>query len=126
MQRFATFRPLTQRLRSEIGETLRGMSASLRQTRERGRIHFRILDATGRTDWTLELGKASKVVERAVGKPKLEVVTRADTWHLIAAGELSPLEAFITGKLRLRGDVEMAKRIVRHLAISEGEIDICR
>ena len=39
-----------------------------------------------------------------------------DTWLQIAQGKLNPFDAFISGKLRVGGDVELAKRLVQHLS----------
>lgn len=40
-----------------------------------------------------------------------EVITDAETWRLIASGEVSALEAFARGRVRLRGDVLAARRL---------------
>jgi putative sterol carrier protein len=47
----------------------------------------------------------------AVERPDVEIITRAETWWEIADGRLSPLEAFVKGRLRVRGKIELAKRI---------------
>jgi putative sterol carrier protein len=44
------------------------------------------------------------------------VVGRHETWLQIAQGKLSPFEAFITGRLLVGGDTELAKRLVQHLS----------
>jgi putative sterol carrier protein len=44
------------------------------------------------------------------------VVVRHETWRQIAQGKLSPFEAFITGRLLVGGDIELAKRLVQHLS----------
>jgi putative sterol carrier protein len=126
MKRYATLRPLARRSRADVGDALRAMAAALAKTEERGRVHLRLVTDGKVEAWTIELGaKGGKVSESATGKPALEIVTRAETWAKIADGELSPLEAFLTGKLRVRGDAHMGKRIVRHLSGGEGEVEIC-
>ncbi|MCZ6662651.1 MAG: SCP2 sterol-binding domain-containing protein [Actinobacteria bacterium] len=47
--------------------------------------------------------------------PDLEVITDAGTWTDIARGELSPLEAFGSGKLRVRGDIRFAQLLASKL-----------
>ena len=52
------------------------------------------------------------------GAPKeadVVVVMRPETWTQIAQGQLAPYEALYTGKLRVGGDFELAKAIVKHL-----------
>jgi putative sterol carrier protein len=132
-------RPLAERRREDAGDALLSLARQLADTPERGRVQLRLV---GRSEsesetWDVELApkgakaakrtKAGKTSRRAGGKlPDLEIVTRAETWDCIADGSLSPLEAFLGGRLRLRGDAELAKRIVRHLAADDGEVDICR
>ena len=41
---------------------------------------------------------------------------RKDTWAQIAGGRLSPYDALFSGKLRIGGDVELAKQLVQHLS----------
>jgi putative sterol carrier protein len=41
----------------------------------------------------------------------VEIITEAETWWEIAERRLSPLEAFVTGRLRVRGNIERAKRV---------------
>lgn len=136
MKRFATLKPLAQRRPDDAGESLRALVRLLSSTPERGRIQLRLVGPSESQTWSVELGskgvkaakgaKPARSARRKDGAPDVEIVTRAQTWDDIAEGALSPLEAFVTGKLRLRGDAELAKRIVRELAADDGEVDICR
>jgi putative sterol carrier protein len=53
------------------------------------------------------------------------LLTTEETWNEIAAGRLSPLDAFGDGKLRLRGDTRLASRLLEHLAGTPGRVQIC-
>jgi putative sterol carrier protein len=126
MKSFATFRPLIRSNRENVRTSLEQVARSLSTTGEQTRIHFRLLNSGKREAWTVHVGgKKADVQDRHTGKPKVEVVTRVETWNEIALGKLSPLEAFVTGRLRVRGDVEMTKRMLRHLCEPNGVIDIC-
>ena len=126
MQRFASFRPLIRTSRDDLRESFQQMGQILLEAKERTRIHFRLLDAGKRVAWTLDVGAGKPTVQdKHVGKAKLEIVTRTGTWGDIAQGKLSPLEAFVEGKLRVRGDIAMAKRLLKHLCESDGVIEIC-
>jgi hypothetical protein len=66
--------------------------------------------------WDVQGGAKSGKVKR--GKPKeadVVVLMRPETWAEIAQGQLAPYEALYSGKLRVGGDFEMAKAIVKHL-----------
>ncbi len=126
MERYAKFRPLTETSRDNLQDSFRLMGEALIDANERTRIHFRLIDGGKRADWTLDtIAKGAKVQDKRVGRAKLEIVSRIDTWSDIAHGKLSPLEAFVTGRLRARGDLEMAKRMLRHLCEPEGRFEIC-
>jgi putative sterol carrier protein len=45
----------------------------------------------------------------------LELILDASTWGEIASGELSLLEAFAHGRMRVRGDIDDARRLVEQL-----------
>ncbi len=62
------------------------------------------------------------VIADDVGRADLEILTTADIWAAIAAGRLSPLAAFGTGKLRVRGDIGLARQMARRLR-SQGTQD---
>jgi putative sterol carrier protein len=56
-----------------------------------------------------------------------EWIADEGTLRAIFAGELSPLEALMQNRLRVRGDVEYGRLILRHLAANPGmRTEICR
>ena len=55
----------------------------------------------------------------------VEVITTPETWLAIASGELAPLDAFTGGKMRVRGDYQLARRVMAHLAAGPGRTDFC-
>lgn len=55
----------------------------------------------------------------------LTLITTEETWTEIAAGRLSPLDAFGDGQLRLRGDTGLGSRVLKHLAGTPGRVEIC-
>ena len=66
--------------------------------------------------WEVHGGAKSGTIKK--GKPKdadVVVVMRPETWAQIAQGQLAPYEALYCGKLRVGGNFEMAKAIVKHL-----------
>jgi putative sterol carrier protein len=62
---------------------------------------------------------------RKASRPTVEVITTSDTWKEIASGRLAPHDAFLGGRMRVRGDVRTAQRIVKHLSGSEGLTSVC-
>lgn len=126
MTSYVTLRKLTEPTERDIDRTFGRMAELLRESGESGRVHFRIVDAQARLSWSLDLNReVCHARAEAIEHPDLEVVTRRETWWQMAEGSLSPLDAIFQGKLAVRGDVELGKRLLKKLASSEGEVDIC-
>jgi putative sterol carrier protein len=126
MERYAKLQSLVADREVEIAATFETLTSLLQDSGEKGSIQFRIIDVDRQRHWHLILTpKSSKLVPDSTRSPSLEIVTRSETWMAIAAGSLSPLEAFLQGSMRVRGDVELGKRLLAKLAGTEGVIDIC-
>jgi putative sterol carrier protein len=56
-----------------------------------------------------------KVTDVVPESPDVELILDAHTWRAIASGELSLVEAFARGRMRVRGDIDDARRLVQQL-----------
>lgn len=84
--------------------------------RKAAHIQFTLSEGTAVRRWCLALTpRGCKAAEREHKRPNLELVTAMDVWAQVATGQLSLLEAFGQGKLRARGDIELARFMVRKL-----------
>jgi hypothetical protein len=107
-----------------------GMAAlaqRLQDLGEQGVLQVRLVGADAGDEsrfWSIIAGEDSARAER-VGRPDLEIVTTAETWRRLTDGSYSPLDAFLDGKLRVRGDVDFGKRVLRHLGEPGGSVDVC-
>ena len=83
------------------------------------KVHIRMVTgAEGETvqHWEIQGGtKTGKVRKGETKDADVVVVMRPETWAQIAQGQLAPYEAMYRGKLRVGGDFELAKRIVKYL-----------
>jgi len=82
-------------------------------------LHIRLVsDPGGETVEHWEVQGGSKSGKAKKGKPEdadVVVVMRPETWAQIVQGQLAPYEALYSGKLRVGGNFELAKTIVKHL-----------
>jgi SCP-2 sterol transfer family len=79
-------------------------------------VVFRLTDGGAPESWSVSAGpEGAQVGAEAAGTPDLEAILSRRTWQRMAGGELSPLEAFGRGELRVRGDVTIARTVVRRL-----------
>jgi putative sterol carrier protein len=96
----------------QLSKVLSGLSKPVR-------LHIRLVSGTdGEIVEHWEVQGGSKNGKAKKGEPKnadVVVVMRPETWGQIAQGQLAPYEALYSGKLRVGGDFEIAKAIVKHL-----------
>lgn len=59
--------------------------------------------------------QGTRVTDTPARKLDLEIVLSADTWQELAAGTVSPLEAFVGGRARVRGEITVLQRVLRKL-----------
>jgi putative sterol carrier protein len=119
---------LTEPMRPELATTFQRVAEILSKTRN-GRplqLQFSILEkeAEEPTPWSVAITKEGAQVEpKAAERPDVEIITASETWWEIAEGKLSPLDAFLTGRLRVRGHIERAKRVfLQDLAAAGGQL----
>ncbi|HEX2294470.1 MAG TPA: hypothetical protein VHN37_04095, partial [Actinomycetota bacterium] len=71
------------------------MGELLGASEEAATLHFRVREGDDERSFVVHTGaEGSKVTSEVVGRPDVEVIVSAETWNEIAAGAISPLEAF--------------------------------
>jgi putative sterol carrier protein len=124
---FARFKDLTDGGRADLAATFRNMASLLEDAGFDVVIEFHVRGA-GRGFQTFSLRVADSTSSSAAqpaDDAHIGLVTTEETWNEIAAGRLSPLDAFGDGKLRLSGDTRLGSRVLKHLAGTPGRVEIC-
>jgi SCP-2 sterol transfer family len=115
---FARLKPLAAD-RDDPGTALKALANALTGLRTAVNVHIRLVSGDeGETveHWHVQGGaKTAKVLQKKPQKSDVTVVMRPETWMEIAQGRLAPYEALYAGRLRVGGNLEHAKAIVRHL-----------
>jgi hypothetical protein len=57
--------------------------------------------------------------------PTLSILCRRETFHELMSGAVSPVEAYLDGRLHLQGDVALAKRIAQLLPHDGEVVSVC-
>jgi hypothetical protein len=79
-------------------------------------VRFVIADADDVRTWLVEADPDGCRVSAAGGRhPAVEVMLDADTWRQVAAGRMSMLEAFGRGRMRVRGEIGVARDFAQAL-----------
>jgi hypothetical protein len=123
MDSSSTAKPLIERKSHDLEALFRNMGERLAPSGEKGRIQFRIYDKSGNTDWMISLGDGGPKLEKSrVDRPHLEILAQKETMLQMGEGTLTPTVAFYRGQMRVRGDVELGKRLLSHLGSPDGEM----
>lgn len=84
-------------------------------------VRFVVTDTDDVRTWVVEADPDGCRVSTADPRhPAIEVMLDADTWRQIAAGRLSMLEAFGRGRMRVRGDIGVARDFAQALRRAGG------
>ncbi len=99
--------------------SLERLTKALGGLRQPVRLHIQLVSgAEGEAveHWDVQGGgRGGKMRRGAPNNADVVVVMRPETWLQIAQGQLAPYEALYSGKLRVGGDFNKAKAIVKYL-----------
>jgi hypothetical protein len=93
----------------------------LQGVREQATIHLQLNPAEGADtashSYAIQLtAEGASLHTDLTSKPALVVITTSEIFHHMARGIYSPVQAYVEKKLTAQGDIELAKRVVAHLA----------
>lgn len=81
-----------------------------------GVIQFTLRSGRKQEHWGLALTpRGSEAFNEPAEKPAAEILTDVETWTALAKGQLSLLEAFVGGRLRVRGNINLVRAMARSL-----------
>jgi putative sterol carrier protein len=114
---FAPMRGWLSANKRDVISAAENLAAELARFGEKKRIAIQVIDSGQSHMWEIEAGQgeASIKSDRSSAKADLTLVMRGETWLDLAQGQINPFDAFAGGKLRVAGDTELGKRLVRHL-----------
>jgi putative sterol carrier protein len=74
-------------------------------------IQFNLSGDNGGMYWLkIEDGKCESG-EGAAENPKMTLKAAADDWHAVSTGKMNPMQAFMSGKIKIEGDMGMAMKL---------------
>lgn len=69
--------------------------------------------------------EGASVTQQPILSPALEIICTHATWREIAAGKLSPLEAFARRHMRVFGSTQLGVEVLRHMRGSGSRTQLC-
>jgi hypothetical protein len=96
---------------TEVKESMEALTKHLGRGRDLGRLRLRLLGGRKRNTYAIELlGGEGRMSQSEADEFDFEVVCTEETWAEIANGDLSPIDAYLAGRMELTGDLDFAKR----------------
>jgi putative sterol carrier protein len=129
LSRFAVVKDLTESGQASPADTLKRLRKLLEPSKIHGTLQLQILEggsAKKASAFSVALGTAkTKSNAKATLKRTVELITTPETWMEIASGRLAPHDAYLSGRLRVRGSASLAQTMLKHVAGSDGTTSIC-
>jgi putative sterol carrier protein len=108
----------------DLDEVAKFVAKSFEQSRDQGSFEYYVLDDSQAMPFRLELRGGKPVISKeATGKANFALRASRATAAELAKGELSPVDAYLSGKLEVLGDLDFAKRLYARLAAKNGETE---
>ncbi|KAL0564039.1 hypothetical protein V5O48_018017 [Marasmius crinis-equi] len=107
---------LTGDVMANLSQAFSAFSDAERQSqikKTNGIFEFKVKNAQGKEEtWTIDLKKTGTVT-KAPAKPKADVTIQCDdsTFVALSNGELNGQKAFMTGKIKVKGNVMLATKL---------------
>ncbi len=76
-----------------------------------GMTNSYVFDIEGAGQWTVEVDDGAVTVTEGAGDADVTISTSQETFEKIAAGEQNPTSAYMTGKLKIKGDMGAAMKL---------------
>ena len=106
-----------------LEEATKNLAKRIEQARATGSFEVHIIEEKEPIRVDLSGGKAAASKGTST-KADFAVKGSRETMAQIASGELSPVDAYLNGRLEVHGDLEFGKRLFAKLAAKGGELEL--
>jgi putative sterol carrier protein len=98
-----------------MAETVQEFFASLAlrtdTSKTAGMTNSYVFDIEGAGQWTVDVDDGTISVKEGGGDADVTISTSQETFEKIVAGEQNPTSAYMTGKLKIKGDMGAAMKL---------------
>jgi putative sterol carrier protein len=88
-----------------------GLQAQADPTKLAGMTNSYVFDIEGEGQWFVNVQDGALSVTEGSGDADATISTTAETFEKIVAGEQNPTTAYMTGKLKIKGDMGAAMKL---------------
>jgi putative sterol carrier protein len=94
-----------------VQEFFEGLPARVTPDRIEGMNNTYVFDIEGAGAWTVAIADGTITVTEGVGEGDCTFSTSEENFEKIVAGEQNPTTAYMTGKLKIKGDMGAAMKL---------------
>jgi|SRR5579872_5075484 len=98
-----------------MAETVQDFFANLESradaSKTAGMSNSFVFDIEGAGQWKVDVDDGKVTVSEGAGDADVVITTSQDTFEKIVAGEQNPTSAYMTGKLKIKGDMGAAMKL---------------
>ena len=88
-----------------------GLESSVDESKLAGVNNSYLFDVEGEGQWLVDVRDGKLTVNDGPGDADVTITTSADTFEKIRSGEQNPTTAYMTGKLKIKGDMGAAMKL---------------
>jgi putative sterol carrier protein len=96
---------------ASVSEFFEGLSASVDQSKTEGMSNSYVFDIEGAGTWTVRVTDGAVSVAEGAEDADCTITTSQETFEKIVAGDQNPTTAYMTGKLKVKGDMGAALKL---------------
>jgi putative sterol carrier protein len=92
-------------------EFFEGLESRVDPAKTAGMSNSYLFDIEGAGQWKVDVADGKVTVTEGGGDADVTISTNEETFEKIAAGEQNPTSAYMTGKLKVKGDMGAAMKL---------------
>jgi putative sterol carrier protein len=92
-------------------EFFEGLEARVDESRLAGMNNSYLFDIDGEGQWVVAVADGKLTVTEGPGDADTTITTSGETFDKIASGDQNPTTAYMTGKLKVKGDMGAAMKL---------------
>jgi putative sterol carrier protein len=96
---------------ASVNEFFEGLESRVDPSKIEGMDNSYVFDIDGSGTWTVRVADGAVSVADGAGKADCTIEASEETFDKIVAGDLNPTTAYMTGKLKIKGDMGAAMKL---------------
>jgi putative sterol carrier protein len=94
-----------------VQEFFANLASSADAEKTAGMTNSYLFDIEGAGQWVVNVDDGTVSVSEGEGDADATIQTSSETFEKVVAGELNPTSAYMTGKLKIKGDMGAAMKL---------------